>query len=580
MIYGYLSDTALAPLGANNTTYMSHSTNGTGVCQLTERVMSMFNTDMPITDSTDKSPGLLIDPRSARSRNLFSGAAGADTVRADGVLSIHYDRYLTHKAYEADPATINDMLDLLATGTADEKAASKVEISLLFTVIETITLSHTYDAVTNKWVYLSNETLNANLRSYSTNNKGKYGYRDGSVDIATMDSGYRDDSVSVSAMDGVTDKTAKVRNITDNSVVDTIGSDATAKVADVIFADYISFKFRFSRFDDDTTFVLYLNPETMLRAYPIPTITHIVMPLAPEVLCSDELQLTVEENGYSAIQTISMSSASVMDVISNELYKSDLLQGTNYTGSVAKAVKYRDTEYSVQFACIYRGRTPDNQTCFKAIYDALLLRLTTMPNPMTEEEAKEKIDEVFPTILSSTSFVIIPFYDSYVETDLNHAYAYSRNVFCLGYLRSIVKDVVGSSNVFDAYTTMIGIPGYGMHGVAIAEIATTGAEIKPVSAKGLDSLEAFQSYQPLSSVNTNWITMTPESQKLANYLAVLVGAELVNSIIPPTMAYVPDERVLNGVTCSGYSFTAGGASFFVLKKRSYEALVRHYYVGA
>ena len=366
MIYGYLADTALAPLSPNNTTYQSYSGYGTGVGQVTERVLSMFNTDIKAESAPESGtthPGLIIDPRTnssnMRCTECFSGPGISSQMRASGVMSIHYDRYLAYKDAEDSP-------DL--TGNYIDRVTKQDELKILFTVIETITMSHIYDTNSNAWEYRTRDWLEGRLSSYSVSNIGSYGY--------VLDTLRIDAQTSVS-------KTAKVRNVTSGSsvVVDTLGDDDTASGAAVYFPSSVSFSFQFSELTAPTAFVLYLDPATMLNNYAPTTITHVVMPMAPEDLCNptkitDMTKLVLLESSSAYVANM-LSGSADDDVLTHDyVYASDILNGTNYTGSVARSVGYLEGgDTSIKFACIYKGSVPTTYVCLTAIFNALLKRL-------------------------------------------------------------------------------------------------------------------------------------------------------------------------------------------------------------
>lgn len=566
MIYGYLADTALAPLGVNNTTYQVYSTNGTGVGQVTERVMSMLNTSIPLdgSTSTDPAPGLLIDPRTATSNtrrtNLFSGPSIPSQIRAAGTMSIHYDRYLAY----LDASGSSDL-----GGNYLDRVTNTAEISLLFSVIETIVMSHIYDVNSGVWEYRSKDYLEGQLSSYTTAVKGTYGYIRETLIMSSI---------------AESDKTARVRTVSNESsvVTNVLGSDAVASIAPVYFPDSITFSFQFSQLSGPTSFRLYLNPEVMLRDYERTTITHVVMPLAPEDLCTVGFVAN-----KSSLETLDLTSAYVADMISgttsegtstthDAVFAGEIANGTNYTGSVARQTAYMDRSSNVKFACIYKGRTPTVFECLHAIYTALVNRLMTPEGGgKTEQEAKADVIEAFPDLLSAEQYTIIPFYDSIVAASINHTYTYARNVFSFAYMSRILGKLQGNAANYDAYATIIDIPGYDMHAIAVPPDPTTNAGLAPVvSEHGLDSNEEFSCYQPLSGTDTRWNTMTGEAKKLAEYLSTIVGSELNGTAITSNnINYTIEPQTIAGRRCNMYVFTIGSATFFVMQKSSYYGFI-------
>ena len=572
MIYGYLADTALAPLGKNNSTYQVYSTNGTGVGQVTERVMSMLNATKvgEGTTADDPTPGIIVDPRTLSSNNRlanrFSGQGIPTQLRPSGTMSIHYDRYLAYQDAAGSSDLAGNYIDkvLVDTGDAAKDRQNLTEITLLFSVIETITMSHIYDINSGVWEYRTKDVLETALSSYSTAAKGSYGYVKNTLEISSMTG---------------TDKTAKVRNVSNESstVVDTLGSDPVASKAPVYFPDSISFSFKFSALSAPSSFRLYLNPEAMLKNYERTTITHVVMPLAPEDLCTPGFVV-----GKTSLETLDLTSAYVANMLSGTtddgsthdvVYNSDTLKNTNYTGSVARSTAYMDRSSNVKFACIYKGRTPTTFECYHAINTALVNRL--MEKGMTETVAQQAVLDAFPDMLSSEQYTIVPFYDSLVVSAVANSYTYARNVFSLAYINRILKKFQSSAANYDAYTTLIGIPGYDMHAIAISPEDTSEAGLAPLfSEKGLDSNEEFSSYQPLSATDTRWNTMTNEAKRLAEYLSIIVGSEIMGTAISSTsVSYTIEEQTIAGVRCKMYVFTVGSATFFVMQKSSYLTFV-------
>lgn len=566
MIYGYLADTALAPLSPNNTTYELYSSSGAGVGQVTERVLSMLNTDIKAATAPDAAPGLIIDPRTnntnMRRTGCFDGPSIPAQMRAAGVMSIHYDRYLAYDDAEMSPDQVGNYID---------QVTKQDELKILFTVIETITMSHVYDTNSQIWEYRTKEWLNNRLSSYSSTNLGSYGYIADSLELAVMSG---------------SEKTAKVRNVTSGSteVVDTLGDDEQASVAEVYFPGVITFSFRFSELDGPTAFRLYLDPESMLNKYDRTTITHVVMPMAPEDLCdptkiSEMTKLGILDFASSYVANMISGVDDDDDVSAHDyVYNSDILKGTNYTGSVARSVGYLDGTNSIKFACIYKGSTPTTFRCLKEIYNALLKRLTSdIPGcRMTEEDANDLILETFPSILSAEQYTIIPFYDSIVTSNVSNSYTYARNVFSLAYLNRLLRKAQSNVPNSDAYTTLITIPGYDMHGIAISSEDTTDAGTAPlISEYGLDNNDDFNSYQPLSSVDTRWNTMTTESKLLAEYLSAIVGAEVNGTAISVSsrLSYTPETVKLGGERYACIVFTVGSATFYVMKKNAYDKFI-------
>lgn len=555
MIYGYLSDTALAPFGQNNTNYNTYSSNGTGVGHVTERVMSMLNTDMPITTggtTVKPSPGLIIDPRTSngnmRCTGLFKGESTDVTniadIKAAGVMSIHYDAYQAQK--NADSPSFR--------GNLIENVTEVQEIVRLFNVIETITMSHYFDSTNSCWIYRNAEFLESALSNYSYNTTG-YGYVPGTLRLPPIELGIS--------------KSAKVKNVHLNNatITDTIGTNPLSNDKSVVFADYIQFSYQFSELEAETVFTLYLNPEAMITQYPLSTITHVVMPLSPEELFAHAF----EEN---AVLMLGASSQYVSDRISNEVYKADVMSTTNYTGAQSLSVTYLNTTTSITFTSVYKGRTPTVNEQKTEIYNVLHDYLVSTGED-DENEIYETIRTIFPNLITTDSYTIVPFYGTRVKADVANSYAFCRDTLSIAFMERVIRAFQNQAPKSTAYSTLFTIPGYLLHCAAIADLGTGDAGIaNEISEKGIDANEYFNSYQPLSSLDVNWITMSSEAQELAMYVQAIVGAELNNTAIPTNIPYTLSTRSVAGVTCTFYVFSIGTASFSVMMKDSYSALIQ------
>ena len=557
MIYGYISDTALAPLvGPNgissNTDYNTFMTQGVGVGQLTERVMSMFNTDVPLTDtSTVLSPGLIIDPRTisgnSRRLGLFTGdptyVANTSTIRAAGAMSIHYDQYLAVEDARNSPDT--------NAGNLIQDVDNVVELTRLFDMIETILYTHSYDSLNEVWIYNSQNALDSLLSN-------KYGE-------ATTGYGYVAGTLVMPELSYASDKTANMRNIStsSNTVVNTVGT-GESKDKRILFPDYIRFSFKFIALDSATAFTLYFNPAALINGYTRSTITHVVLPLSPQDL------FTLTDTTGTSFSTVGDVSQYVGDMISSKIYKTDVLKGTNYTGAKTIQTGYGDNNHTINFTCVFRGRTPTTTEAKYAVYTILFNYL--IDNGRTKDEAKEEIDATFPGLISTESYTIIPFYNTRVDSDISNTYNYSKNVFSLAYLERILNAYQDHATNANAYTTLITVPGYFMHAIAISEHSTASAETPELISKyGLDASTMFASYQAIDTQDIRWATMTDEAQKLNQYLSSIVGSEL-NGITPP-VNFTYENRTVAGVPCVFYAFSVGSATFAVMSRGSYDSFI-------
>lgn len=566
MIYGYLSDTALAPFGQSNTNYNAYSSYGTGVGQVTERVISMLNADMSVTETVDEqqvtstpSPGLIIDPRTAngnmRCQGLFKGETSDVTdvseLKAAGIMSIHYDAYWAKQ----------DAINKQDSGNLIDKVTKTPELVRLFNVIETITLSHYYDNDNSKWIHRSKEILETFLYEYDYNSLG-YGYIPNSLIIPSVD---YDET-----------RAAYVRNVrrASTSITDKIGTNSISCDKPVLFPSYIQFEYQFTELESSTIFTLYLDPASMLSQYPLTKITHVVLPLSPEELF---------ERAFSGnhLTMLANTSKYISNRITKDVYKSDNIMSTvNYTGAQSVNVSYAtpgtgDSVISTDIlvTCTYKGRPPTANEMKAEIYKVLYEYLEG--TGATEEEIEEQINDVFPNLVTTDTYIIVPFYNTRIRADITNTYAYCRDTLSVAFIDRVIRAVMNQSSKSSAYTTLITIPGYLMHGVAVAEVPTNDAGAPDeISAKGLDSNDFFNSYQPLSSQDKNWITLTSEAQELAVRLAAIVGAEINNTALPVNITYSPGTQNIANISCSFYVFSIGTATFSVMTKSSFLKLMQ------
>jgi hypothetical protein len=268
------------------------------------------------------------------------------------------------------------------------------------------------------------------------------------------------------------------------------------------------------------------------------------------------------------------SSQYVSDRISNEVYKADVMSTTNYTGAQSLSVTYLNTTTSITFTSVYKGRTPTVNEQKTEIYNVLHDYLVSTGED-DENEIYETIRTIFPNLITTDSYTIVPFYGTRVKADVANSYAFCRDTLSIAFMERVIRAFQNQAPKSTAYSTLFTIPGYLLHCAAIADVGTGDAGIaNEISEKGIDANEYFNSYQPLSSLDVNWITMSSEAQELAMYVQAIVGAELNNTAIPTNIPYTLSTRSVAGVTCTFYVFSIGTASFSVMMKDSYSALIQ------
>lgn len=542
MLYCYFSDTSLLPYTKEtqsyNTTFDSFSKQGKGVGQITERVLSVFN--------SEPSPGLLIDPRTingnTRCTKLFKNSDVAnigDLVRCNGKMSLYYDSFysISDAAKFDEPA--NDI-----THTAFEMD----ELIDLFNTIETCIYSHTFDAINNKWIYQTKETLTQALISYSTSSHSSYGFVPGSLIIPAMEEN--------------SNQIAKVQfvdaSLSSNNVSTFVGSNQRSCASDIIFPDYICFGFKFREFDGNVTyFKIYLNPDALLNQYDRCKITHIVFPTDPYQLLDPSYE--------SASQALNIASEYVGNTLTKEVTKTNtnVLDTTNFTGALQFQTQYAFTDGTLEnltFTCIYKGRKPTETEMRTAILDFLR---------SISDDTSPDLEDLFPNLQVAGSYTIIPFYNTRTNTNFVTNYIITENIFSFGYMNKIATYLTTDLNC----TTILNIPGYNMHAISYPTETPDATEMicKP-SLHGLDATPDFATYQPISTESPYWITMTDNAQLLNTYLAKIVASEANHQGISG-FSYQLISKEIGGKSYSFYSFSVGGYRFEVMTANSYNELI-------
>ena len=541
MLYCYFSDTSLLPYTGEtqsyNTTFDSFSKQGKGVGQITERVLSVFN--------SEPSPGLLIDPRTikgnTRCTKLFKSSDAStvgDLVRCNGKMSLYYDSFYSKDDAEKYDTPQNDITDI--TFEMDE-------LTDLFNVIETCIYSHTFDTVNNRWIYQTKETLTQALSNYSISSHSAYGFVPGYLDIPAIEEN--------------SNQIAKIQfidaSLSSNNVSTLVGSNSRSNTSDVIFPDYIYFGFKFRAFEKTTFFKIYLNPEALLNKYDRCKITHIVFPTDPYQLLDPSYE--------TASQALNIASEYVGNTLTKEVTKTNtnVLDTTNFTGALQFQTQYAFTDgtsENLTFTCIYKGRKPTETEMRTAILDFLR---------SISDDTSPDLEDLFPNLQVAGSYTIIPFYNTRTNTNFVTNYIITENILSYGYMNRIVTALTTDVNC----TTILNIPGYNMHAVAYPTETPDATEMicKP-SLHGLDATPDFATYQPISTESPYWITMTDNAQLLNTYLAKIVASEANHQGISG-FSYQLISKSIGGKNYSFYSFSVGGYRFEVMTANSYNELI-------
>ena len=570
MLYCYLTDTALTPvLNYDITNYQGiNGVDNNGVCQINERVFSMFNTEFKDEATGEQYPNIILDAREVRDKfggstynyripGLFNGT-GTSAEYAVGKMALHYDAYLASK--EGDTVPGNKLFELPDTPT------TKDEISKLFNIIEYCVYSHEFVQDVG-WAYKSASALNELLVNNST--------RTGRGSTTSAVAGYIVDSMVIPNFNALTDKYAFVRNIrsTDISATlkTTIGSDSASQSAKVYFPDYIQFTFRFSALSQATIFRIYLNPAVMMEKYNRNSITHIIFPADPEDLI----------NGVNTIPEHAVGQASiyVADLMEGEVTKTtgmpvEMLATANVTGAQKLSIKYviRDTnqdvvsDYDMAITCLFKGRKPTITEMRQKIKEYLL-----------GDYSKDEIWNVFPDLFIDKSYILVPMYDSRVVVDTNLNTTYCENIYDMGQIYRNY-DGLADESVSDApylvkkYGSILNVAAYYMYVLAYSrepiedENNSNNAEEE---YKRLDELEIFSSYQPIGSTDRYWGTLSPEAQLFNEYLTKLVAAQINNSAATDVPYTTETMDVFGRGNHTYFTFTINGYSFSLMTRESY-----------
>ena len=585
-IYCYLSDTALLPIDTvkNSTTYNAFSSNGCGVGQITDRVMSVFNTDINKEDLKDDSPGLLIDPRT-QIKSGYLEDQEAENKRLSGLFSCN-DASLAvtslipnYRAYGQMCLHYDTALDYNESNSISSIDISENELKCLFNVIETCVLTHTYNNSIGGWIYGTSDELEAVLDNYKYSRLGgTYGYVPGSLKISVFNS-------EINKCARVKLQHTDTRKLTLNNYAESGNSLTVSK--NIYFPAYIEFKFLFNQIQGNvvastpenmkpTVFRIYLDPETLLNQYVPCTIRKIVFPISPDKLLSKDYGSTVAE-------VITKSSKYVGDTLTHTVSmepETELLLRENYTGASAVTVDVPsgdNTNIAMTFTCLYKGAAPTKDTMRKAIGDFL--------DAYAESLGLENIDinSIIPSLQVSGKYYIIPLYDTITNLDIglydidrdgvadevDGQYRICRNIVPITFIRNKVQRVTPTTEFINASDVLM-IPGFNLYAVSIPLDAANGA---------LSSIPAFANYQAISSISDYWDSMSSCEKDLNMYLAAIVSGELnSNDNILRNRNFDVTKEVLSlcGMNCTFYTFTiASGQTsveFSVLTRESYSDL--------
>lgn len=561
MLYCYLSDTALTPLSPDTIVSMNsmmgsfRNAQGDlvrgGVCQVDERVLSIFNVD----DET--APGgmpavyhnIIMDPREARIQALFTGTmadvTGTGYERPEGLMRLHFDQYWAE----------NDSVD----GNNIARLADKVyaeQFKKLFNVIETAVMSHVFDSTNKVWIYKTAAEIESVLRTNTTL------YGNGSTTEDDITSGYCAGTLTMSIVDYSNDKHATVRNTTasDSKVKTTIGSNPASYKAEILFPNYIQFAFRFGALPAPTWFRIYLNPDTLFANYPKCRITNVVCPASP----TDLVNLT-----YANVE-IALGSASryVANTLTGEVTKTstDPLLTTNHTGAALFVLNYTipmsATHYTFTFTCIYKGRQPTISEMRQEIRKIL-------------EKAKGgSVESIFPGLYVSTSFIIVPMYNSRVTTDTNMQITYCRGIYATpNFLKNYNGKAHSSMTLSDIpskileHASQLVIPAYFMHALVYPE------NYEAADTVSLDSIPTFEAYQPITTEDAYWGALSDDARDLNVALTKILASQLYNTPLPTDIQCAEETKSLfgEGINRTYITFCVGEYSFSMMTRESFNS---------
>ena len=559
MIYAYLFDTALTPLVTDTIVNMNtlvgsyRDDQGAlkrgGVCQVDERVLSVFNTD----DSVGKGgmPGVyhnvIRDPRETRMQALFTGSmddvTGTGYERQAGTMCLHYDKYWAD--YEN---VAGNNISLLADKVYAE------QFRKLFNTIETVVYTHVFDNANKIWIYKTAAELESTLRTNTTL------YGRGSTTEDDITSGYCPGTLTMSVVDYTNDKHATVRNctISDPTVKTTLGTNVASYKAEVLFPNYIQFAFRFSGLSMPTWFRIYLNPDTMFENYPKCRITNVVCPADPKDLVNLSF-VNVETALHGA-------SNYVANVMTGEVTKTstDPLLTTNHTGAMPFVVNYTipmsGSRYTFTFTCVYKGRQPTIAEMRQAIKTIL------------ENARGGSVEDIFPGLYVSTSFIIVPMYNSRVTADTNLAITYCKGIYStVDFLKNYngkARNNAVLNNVPDALlrtASQMVIPAYFMHAIVYPENYEAADVVK------LDALGDFESYQPISTEDSYWGALTDTAREFNSSVTKILASQLNNTQLPSDVQCSEETKAIfgEGKNRTYITFCVGEYSFSMMTRESF-----------
>ena len=572
MLYCYLTDTALTPvLNYDITNYQGiNGVDNNGVCQINERVFSMFNTEFKDEATGEQYPNIILDAREVRDKfggttynyripGLFNGT-GTSAEYAVGKMALHYDAYLA----ASEETVPGNFLPLLP-----DDSTTKDEISKLFNIIEYCVYSHEFVQDVG-WAYKSASALNELLVNNST--------RTGRGSTTSAVAGYIVDSLVVPNFNALTDKYAFVRNIrsTDISATlkTTIGSDSASQSAKVYFPDYIQFTFRFSALPQATIFRIYLNPAVMMEKYNRCTITHVILPAAPADLINGVAATPEYAVGQASVYVANLMEGTVTKTIGTPV---EMLGTANITGAQKLTVNYviRDenhavaSEYEMAFTCLFKGRKPTVTEMRMAARQAFL--------EADPSYTKDVVWEVFPDLFIDKSYILVPMYDSRVVVDTNLNTTYCENIYDMGQIYRNY-DGLADESVSDApylvkkYGSILNVAAYYMYVLAYSREPIedeNNFNSDEEEYKRLDELEIFSSYQPIGSTDRYWGTLSPEAQKFNECLTKLVASQ-INNTAPTDVQYTSETMDVFGHGNHTYfTFTINGYSFSLMTRESY-----------
>lgn len=605
MLHCYLSDTALLPAGyllsnaKNTTTYGEFLSKGSGVGQITDRVLSVFNTDSNLSDNIDTSPGLIFDPRVGYDANnkptndriraglLFRDSTSLDTnnaisdYRCDGKMCLHYDTTLEKRS----SAAAGDKLSTISI--------SKDELTCLFNIIERAIYTHSYSpnksttingtAIEGAWEYTNIDGGLSALEQELINSSYSYISQGGGF-------GYVPDSLRLSPRNSK-DKVAAVKFVSSLNAVTTFNHTASGNILNelkpIYFPSYITFDFVFSGFQAQatgnevikTSIMIYLDPESLLTRYDPSTIVKIVLPTSPEAILTDNY-------GDSAVTAVSAASAYVGNVLTGAVSTdilSNLLTRENYTGATTFSIEHtvgaaddsvggmssNTTSVNLTFTCLYKGRAPT----VSEMHDAIR---TFLQNYATEHGYTVDIDSIFPELSVVASFVIIPFYDMYERIESNGTFTIAKNITSLDKINTR-KNCVAGDLLYGAAAAVLNIPSYNFIALVLPKKVSVGE-----NPNGLFDIDAYKHYQAISTTSDYWDSMTDSEKQLNMYLARMVSLELnVDTSDLTAVAvlrdynqqytYLQEQITINSRICDCYTFTIvedGAAVTFSIIKRA------------